>query len=68
MTPRPGPVLTTGPAFRPACLTDTDFDLISMGWMHRDHARERFAARVRATPEIAGTARHAAPFLIAGIR
>jgi hypothetical protein len=60
--------LTTGPAFRPACLTDTDFDLASMGWMHRDHARETFAARVRSTPEIAGTARHAAPFLIAGIR
>jgi hypothetical protein len=55
MTPRPGPVMTTGPVFCPACLTDTDFHLISMGWMHRDHARERFAARVRSTPEIAGT-------------
>jgi hypothetical protein len=55
MTPRPGPVMTTRPVFCPACLTDTDFDLISMGWMHRDHARERFAACVRSTPEIAGT-------------
>jgi len=36
--------------------------------MHRDHARETFAARVRSTPEIAGSARHAAPFLMAGIR
>jgi hypothetical protein len=55
MTPRPGPVVTTGPVFLPGCLTDTGFDLISMAWMHRDHARERFAARVRSTPEIAGT-------------
>ena len=66
MTPRPGPVLATGPVFLPGCLTDTDFHLTSMGWMHRDHARERFAARVRSTPEIAGTARHAAPFLDSG--
>jgi len=36
--------------------------------MHRDHARETFAARVRSTRQIAGTARHAAPFLMAGIR
>jgi hypothetical protein len=68
MTPRPGPVVIPGPVFLPGCLTDTDFDLISMGWMHRDHAQKTFAARVRSTPEIAGTASHAAPFLIAGIR
>ena len=37
-----------------------------MGWMHRDHARETFAARVRSTRQIAGTARHAAPFFDSG--
>jgi len=60
-------VLTTGPVFLPGLLTDTDFHPASMGWMHRDHARETFAARVRSTREIAGTARQA-PLLMAGIR
>jgi len=36
--------------------------------MHRDHVRETFAARVRSTREIAGAARHAAPFFDSGIR
>ena len=33
-----------------------------MGWMHRDHVRETFAARVRSTREIAGAASRGALF------
>jgi hypothetical protein len=55
MTPRPGPVLATGPVFLPGCLTDTDFHLTSMGRTHRDHARADVCVRVRSTLEIAGT-------------
>jgi hypothetical protein len=33
-------VFDSGPERSPGVLTDTDFQLASMGWMHRDHARD----------------------------
>jgi hypothetical protein len=39
--PAPARSLIPGRNIHPADVTDTDFQLVSMGWMHRDHARDR---------------------------
>ena len=36
--PAPARSLIPGRNIHPADVTDTDFQLVSMGWMHRDHA------------------------------
>jgi hypothetical protein len=40
MMPAPARSLIPGRNVHPADVTDTDFPRVSMGWMHRDHARD----------------------------